>query len=139
MRRLLGIAVLAAGLVGCGQTPAPRLRSADATKLIALTRRIAGESACGQSKDIPRLRTQAIALVNAHRVPPALQEPLLGGVQALAAETPVCLPSVPVATIPAKPAPPKPPAPPGRFVWPFGPGHHHGYGRGHGPGHGNDQ
>jgi hypothetical protein len=123
MRRLVVIAVLSAGLVGCGQTSSPHLQSADASRLISLTRQIAGENACGQSRDIPKLRTQAIALVNQHRVPAALQEPLLSGVQALAAQTPVCLPSVPIAKTP-------PPAPAHKKP--------HGHGHGHDPGHGHD-
>jgi hypothetical protein len=114
--------VLSAALVGCGQTSAPHLQSRDASRLISLTSRIAGENGCAQSHDIPKLRTQAIALVNEHRVPPALQEPLLSGVQALAAQTPVCLPTVPVAKTPPAPPPPAPPPPPK-------PGH------GHDPGH----
>jgi hypothetical protein len=135
MRRLAVIAVVSAGLVGCGHSTAPRLQSADATRLIALTRKIAAEDACGQSRDIPKLRTQAIALVNEHRVPAALQEPLLGGVQALAEQTPLCLPSVPVAATPKPPAPAPHPKPPAHFVWPFRPGHghHHPHGPGHGP------
>jgi hypothetical protein len=123
MRRVvIGIALLSAGLVGCGQTPRPRLPSADASQLIAMTRKIAGENACGQSQDIPKLQAQALRLINERRVPEALQEPLLSGVQALAAQTPVCLPTAPVA------APPAPPKPHGHFG--PGPGHHH-HGHGH--------
>jgi hypothetical protein len=109
---------------GCGGSSRPQLQQADAAPLIALTQRIAAEDACAQSRDIPKLRTRAIALVNAHRVPAALEESLLGGVQALAAEQPVCLPSVPVATTPV--APPHPPHAP-HFPFPFG-HHHHGHG-----------
>jgi hypothetical protein len=112
---------------GCGSTAPPQLQHADATRLIALTQKIAGEGACAQNRDIPKLRAQAIALVNGHRVPAALQEPFLGGVQALGAEAPVCLPSVPVSTTPAPPAhQPHPPHGP----HPHPPhGHHHGHGR----------
>ncbi len=128
MRRFVGIALLGAGLAGCGQSSPPRLQSADATRLIALAHRIAGEDACSESRDIPRLRAQAIALVNKRRVPPALQEPLLSGVQALAAETPLCMPSVPVVTNP--PPTPKPHGPP-RHPSPPGHGPRHGHGHGH--------
>ncbi|HEX3808041.1 MAG TPA: hypothetical protein VHV52_14815 [Gaiellaceae bacterium] len=125
---------------GCGSTAPPRLQHADATRLIALTHKIAGEGACAQNRDIPTLRSQAFALVNAHRVPAALQEPLLSGVQALGAEAPVCLPSVPVSTTPAPtvaaPAHPKPPPGPHPHPQPPKPpkpphpphGHHHGNG-----------
>jgi hypothetical protein len=58
--------------------------------LIALTDRIVHEGACAQARDIAALRARAIALVNARRVPDALQEPLMSGVSALAAEEPAC-------------------------------------------------
>jgi hypothetical protein len=102
--RWVPVAVIVIATAGCGGGSTPRLGRADAAQLIALTQRIARESACAQSRDIPVLRRRAIALVNAHRVPAALEEPLLGGVQSLASEQPVCLPSVPV----AKTTPPKP-------------------------------
>jgi hypothetical protein len=128
MRRLVGIALLGAVLPGCGHTHAPRLESADAGQLIALAHKIAGESACGQSRDIPVLRARAMALINRHRVPAALQEPLLSGVQALAAQTPVCLPTVPVAATPKLPKA----KPPRHFEWRPGPGHEHHHGHDHG-------
>lgn len=104
--RWLPILLVIVVATGCGGSSRPSLDHADAARLIALTHRIAGENACAQSQDIPKLRTQAVALVNAHRVPAALQEPLLSGVQALGAEAPVCLPSVPVVTTTAAPTPP---------------------------------
>jgi len=51
--------------------------------LVALAHQIAGERGCAQSRDIARLRSKAIALVNAGRVPDDLQEPMLSGVAAL--------------------------------------------------------
>jgi len=80
----------AVGLAGCGGGGAPRLAHADAAPLIALAHRIAHEPSCAQAHDIARLRKRAIALVNAHRVPDELQEPMMSGVAALAAEAPRC-------------------------------------------------
>jgi hypothetical protein len=90
----------------CGSHPAqpPTLARADAQPLIALAQRIAGENACAQQRDIPLLQHQAIALVNARRVPPELQDTFVSGVNALAADTPPCVPPVPIA-IPAPPPP----------------------------------
>ena len=128
--RWLALTLVAVAASGCGAAATPRLQHADANRLIALTHRIAGEGKCAQAQDIPKLQAQTIALVNAHRVPRALEEPLLSGVQALGAEVPVCLPSVPAAPVapvvthPAPhphPGPPHPPPPP----------HHHGHGPGH--------
>jgi hypothetical protein len=91
----------------CGSQRAqpPTLARADAQPLIVLAQRIAGEGACAQQRDIPLLQHRAIALVNARRVPPELQDTFISGVNALAADTPPCVPPVPVAT----PAPPPPP------------------------------
>ena len=88
----------------------------DAAPLIALSHRISHEGACAQARDIPRLQHRTEGLVNTHRVPAALAESLMSGVNALSAQTPVCLPPVPATTVVATPAPP--PAP-------------HGHGRGH--------
>lgn len=79
-------------LAGCGSKETPRLAHRDAAPLIALADRISREAPCAQARDIRALRTRTIALVNAHRVPAALQETLTSGVNALIA--PVCLPSV---------------------------------------------
>ena len=75
---------------GCGSASPPKLVRADAAPLIALTHRIAAETGCTQARDIHRLRTEAIALVNRGRVPQALQEPMLSGVEALAELAPSC-------------------------------------------------
>jgi hypothetical protein len=119
-------------LSGCGAAAEPRLAHTDAAGLISLADRISSEGACAQARDIPKLRSRTVALLNSGRVPAALQEPLLSGVNALAA--PVCLPSVPASTttpavvVPTGPARrPGPPRPHGH-----GPGDH-GH---HGPGHG---
>jgi hypothetical protein len=139
----LAIAAFAVLLLaaGCGSGPSrPRLEHADAAALIDLAGRIAGESACAQARDIPKLKTRAIALVNARRVPTALQEPLISGVNALVAQQPVCLPSVPAsATTPAVTTPVKPHGPKPRP--PHGHGDHrpHHHGPGHGHGHGGDR
>jgi hypothetical protein len=50
--------------------------------------------------------------VRAHRVPAALLEPFSSGVNALAEQTPPCLPAVPAATPPPPPPPPPPPVTP---------------------------
>jgi hypothetical protein len=63
--------------------------------LISLAHRIGHENACAQAKDIPRLRAHANAAVNAGRIPPQLQEPLLSAVAALDEQTPLCVPAAP--------------------------------------------
>lgn len=113
-------------LTACSsQQPAgPALARTDARPLIALANRIAGESACAQRRDIPQLQQRAVALVNTKRVPPTLQDTLMSGVNALAADMPPCVPAVPVQTPPPAPAPPP---------------HDHGHGHDHhGHGHGED-
>jgi hypothetical protein len=87
-------------LAGCGGSTAPKLASADAAPLIALAARIGNEDACGQAHDIPVLTRTAIALVNHGRVPAALQEEFLSGVNDLGAEAPSCTHT----TRPASPA-----------------------------------
>ncbi len=94
-----------AALAGCGGGGGPHMTRADAAPLIALSHRISHEGACAQSRDIPKLQTRTEALVNAHRVPAALAESLMSGVNALAEQTPVCLPAVPAAAPPPAPAP----------------------------------
>jgi hypothetical protein len=137
LRRPLALAATTFLLAGCGGGGgplAPRLAHDDAKPLIELAGRIAGEGACDQARDIRRLRTRAIALVNARRVPPGLQDTLLSAVNALSAEAPVCLPTVKVSTLPATTVQAPPPPPPGH-----GPkGHDHGdhHGHDHGDGHG---
>ena len=79
-------------LAGCGGKAQPQLAHADAGPLIALADRIAGEGSCGEARDIPRLGRRAIALIDAHRVPPELQEPFLSGVNDLVAQAPRCTP-----------------------------------------------
>lgn len=131
------LVLLAAGCGGRGSPP--HLAHADSASLISLAHRIAGEGPCAQAQDIPRLRRQAIALVNARRVPPALQETLLSGVNALDAQTPVCLPKVQVSTPPPVTTPTPPPAhEPGHGKKPK-PGHGHDHDHGHGHGHGDEQ
>jgi hypothetical protein len=46
-----------------------------------------------------------VRLVNARRVPEQLQDTLMSGVNALAADAPPCIPTVPVQTTPAPPTP----------------------------------
>lgn len=82
----------------------PVLAERDAAPLAALAGRVAVEGPCAQRRDIRRLQQRAVALVNAGRVPDALQEPFLSGFAALAAEAPVCTPGLrphPVAKEPA--------------------------------------
>jgi hypothetical protein len=98
-------------VAGCGSGGGPKLAHADGTALIALAHRIAGEGACAQARDIPRLRARAIALVNARKVPPELQEPLMSAVGALAAQQPLCLPTVTTSPVTAAPSPPPAPKP----------------------------
>ncbi|MGZ4291097.1 MAG: hypothetical protein ACXVQQ_00725 [Gaiellaceae bacterium] len=98
-------AAVAALVAGCGGHGAPKLAHTDAAELVSLAHRIAGEAPCGQARDIPRLRARAIALVNDGRVPAELQEPLMSAVGALASETPVCLPTVTLASTTPTPQP----------------------------------
>lgn len=140
MRRAALLFAAALLLAGCGSATRPQLEHADAAGLSALAGRIASEGACAQVQDIPKLHARAVALVNARRVPQSLQEPLLSAVNALAAEQPVCLPSVPASsTTPTVTTPAPPfvhPRPPGHWPWPqHG---HRGHGHGH-SGHGDDR
>ena len=89
----VAVLVGAVFLVGCGGSE-PRLAHSDAQPLIALTTRIAQERDCAQARDIAALRTRALRLVNQGRVPAALQEPFLSGVNALGEQTPACVPKV---------------------------------------------
>ncbi|MDX6450184.1 MAG: hypothetical protein QOH16_233 [Gaiellaceae bacterium] len=87
-------------LSGCGGGGGgPHLARDDAARLITLADRIAREAPCAQARDIRALSALRTTLINAHKVPPALQDPLSSGVNALATQTPPCLPSVPAATV----------------------------------------
>lgn len=137
MRRALVLLVVLPCLAGCGEAKRPQLEHADAAELIALAGRIASESACAQAGDIPKLHARAVALVNARRVPRALQEPLLSAVNALTAEQPVCLPSVPASSTAPAVTVPGPPRGHGPKPKPKPKHGHHGpdHGPKHGPGH----
>jgi hypothetical protein len=93
-----------------------------------LAQRIAKEEPCAQRRDIARLQRRAIALVNAQRVPAELEDSLMSGVNALAADVRPCVPAVP-------PAPTPPPPPPAQHGHGPGPKHHHDHGHGHGKDH----
>jgi hypothetical protein len=94
-------------LAGCGGGEGPHLARSDTAPLVALADKISREGACAQARDIRALSSLRTKLLNAHKVPSALQEPLSSGVNALAALTPPCLPAVPAATV-APPAPSSP-------------------------------
>jgi len=64
------------------------------------------------------LQVQAVRLINGRRVPAELQEALLSGANALAADTPPCLP-----TVTTNPPAPQPKQPPGHV-------RKHGHGKG---------
>jgi hypothetical protein len=96
---------LAVVLTGCGDDRQPRLSHADAAQLIALTERIPHEDACAQTHDIAGISARAVQLVDRGRVPADLREPLLAGVNALAARAPSCVRTV--TTTPVPPAKPK--------------------------------
>jgi hypothetical protein len=70
----------------------------DAASLIRLADRIPHEGPCAQARDIQALAARRTALVNAHRIPPALADSLSSGVNALVEQTPPCLPPVPTPT-----------------------------------------
>ena len=98
-RHVLPAAAAVVLLAGCGGAGAgPHLARSDAAPLIALADRIAREAPCAQARDIRALAAKRTALVNAQRVPPALQDALSSGVNALVEQTPPCLPTVPAAT-----------------------------------------
>jgi hypothetical protein len=143
--RVWPAALAAVVAAGCGGAATPRLAGADARPLIALAHRIGGEEACAQARDIRRLQSLAVGLVNSGRVPAALQESFLSGVNALAAEAPRCAqpaarpsPAPTPETTTTAPttatAPAAPPAPHGKAH-----DHEHGKGddgKGKGKGHG---
>ncbi|NUR77663.1 MAG: hypothetical protein HOQ28_15430 [Thermoleophilia bacterium] len=116
------VAVVA--LAGCGGGQ-PHMARDDAASLIELTDRIPHEGPCAQARDIRALAARRTALVNAHRIPPALAESLSAGVNALVLQTPTCLPVVPAATV--ETTPPAVTVPPDE--------EQHGHGRGHGKHH----
>ena len=70
----------------------------DAAPLITLADKIHGEGPCAQARDIRALQQRMITLVNAHKIPRALQETLSSGVNALVVQTPPCLPAIPETT-----------------------------------------
>ena len=116
--------MLAVSLTACSskQSAGPALARVDARPLVVLANRISGESACAQRRDIHLLQQRTLNLVNARRVPPELQDTLMSGVNALAADAPPCVPAVPVQTTPSPP-----PAPP---VHDHHPHDKHGHGHG---------
>jgi hypothetical protein len=85
-------------LAGCGGG-GPHLAREDAAPLIELADKISREGACAQARDIRALSALRTKLVNAHKIPSKLQEPLSSGVNALVVQTPPCLPAVPAATV----------------------------------------
>jgi hypothetical protein len=118
-RGALVLAVVLCLTAGCGSSE-PHLGRADVTPLIALANQIGHEGPCAQKRDLARLRSQAIGLVNRHAVPPDLQETFLSGVNDLAGRAPACAPPPPPAPAP-EPAPGK-----------HDQGKHNGDGKGHG-------
>jgi len=103
------------------------LARADAAQLTTLARRIPGEGACAQRRDIALLRGRTIVLVDARRVPPSLAGTLMRGVDALVADSPLCVTAVPATAT-------KPPSPPKKHE--HGHEHHHAHGDGGKPGGG---
>jgi hypothetical protein len=95
---LLTSTLAAVLLAGCAGGGSPHLARQDAAPLITLADKISREAPCAQARDIRALRARTIALVNAHRIPAALQESLTSGVNALV--EPPCLPVVPTDTTP---------------------------------------
>jgi hypothetical protein len=114
-------------LAGCGGGGGPHLARQDAAPLITLANRIAREAPCAQASDIRALSARRTALVNAHRVPAALQDSLSSAVNALVEQTPPCVPAVAAATV-TPPAPKHGPKPHGPK--PHEHGHHDGHGGG---------
>lgn len=136
MRRAFALAALLLLAAGCGgSASAPHLARSDVAPLVSLAGRISHEGACAQAHDVDRLQRRALVLVQAHRVPDALEEQFMSGVNALVAERPTCVPAVAPLPATTTTAPAPPAAPP---AGPPGEGHGHGHGPrpGHGHGHG---
>lgn len=95
--RVTLLAAFAVLLAGCGGDGGPHLAHGDAAPLISLSHRIAGEGACAQARDIRALQRGALRLVNSERIPRALEETFLSGVNALAATSPACVPPAAIA------------------------------------------
>jgi hypothetical protein len=144
---LLPVALGALG-AGCGSDGPPRMARADVAPLIRLADRVSHEGPCAQARDIRLLHHEQAVLVRARRIPRELTGPLSAGVDALVAQTPVCLPAV-ARSVPAPPPPP-PPLPPQPDDRKAEHGHdrgEHGHDRsghghdrgGHGHGHGHDK
>jgi hypothetical protein len=103
--RRWAVLAAAAALVGCGSGQRPEgprlardLAQSLATRADALA---AAHDGCSAQRALERLRAAAIAAVNAHRVPAAFQEELLGAVNRLTA--PAC--ARPAAAAPAAASP----------------------------------
>jgi len=123
---------LGALAAGCGSDGgAPRMSRADVAPLIRLADRISHEGPCAQARDIHLLNREHAVLVGARRIPRQLAGSLSAGVDALVAQTPVCVPAV-ARSAPAPPPPPPPPPQPEDRTDTHG--HDHG-GHGHGRGH----
>lgn len=80
---VVSLTVCSALVAGCGSHAGPKLEHADGVALISLAHRIAGEGPGDRGRDIPTLRNRTIALINARKVPPKLQEPLVSMVNAV--------------------------------------------------------
>ena len=123
--------LLAVSLTACssGSRSGPSLARADAQPLAALATRISHEGACAQRRHITLLQQRAVKLVNTHQVPAAIQDPLMSGVNALAADSPPCVPAVPVQRTTTVTPPPAPYHPrPHPHPHPKPPKHEHGHG-----------
>jgi hypothetical protein len=92
--------LLAAGCGGEERSPAPRLPAALAADLAArsdsVAARLEEQDPCGARSEARRLQSDAIAAVNARRIPRAFQEELLASVNTLV-EAIECAPPPPPA------------------------------------------
>jgi hypothetical protein len=102
----IGICLLAAGCGGreVSRPPGPKLPRPLARQLAGASDSVAAALAAGDGCTALRratsLQRDVIAAINAHRVPPDFQEPLLGAVNSLAERVQCRPPPPPPATVP---------------------------------------
>lgn len=94
---VVALAALACAACGGGERDGgPRLAQEDAAPLIFLSNQVARYAAsdpCRARRDIEKLQARAIRLVNSGRVPAALKEDFLAGVNDLATHPVTCAPA----------------------------------------------
>jgi hypothetical protein len=109
--RTSAVALVALACAGCGgdaRDEGPKLAQKDAAPLIFLSNQVARYAAtnpCRARRDIEKLQARAIRLVTTNRVPTALKEDLLAGVNDLATHSVTCAPPPAPAPVTTRQAP----------------------------------